>query len=111
MAKAARDRGEGEGPLNTAPILEDHQETYLVAFKVLHSSRHMTDMGSPLAIPLSELKAYCDLYEVDDLQDRHDLVKIIQACDAAWMKIVGDQSARKDSHKSRHRQSGPPSRR
>lgn len=42
-------------------------------------------MGAPMPIPLSEILAYCDLYRIHDLDERHEIVTFIQAMDRTYL--------------------------
>lgn len=45
-------------------------------------------MSGPGPIPLSEIYAYCQMFGIDDPDERHDLVMLLQAADAGWLEQV-----------------------
>lgn len=57
------------------------------AFNILSASRPVT-MNGPGPIPLSEVYAYCQMFGIDDPDERHDLVMLLQAADAGWLEQV-----------------------
>ena len=53
-------------------------------------------MGGALPIPISEILAYCILYEIDDLEERNEYVAIIQALDQAYLELLSSKSGAKN---------------
>ena len=45
-------------------------------------------MGGPGPIPLSEILAYCDIYRIEDLDERDELVTFVRAMDQAYLEHV-----------------------
>lgn len=79
---------EAEGPEllpETAPYWE--------AWQVLSLSRP-SGFGVG-AIPISEIKAYLELYQVDDLDERIRYVRLIQAADGEFLKVMAERSKKK----------------
>ena len=62
------------------------------AFWILNSSRSGGGFG-PSALSLSEIYAYCKLYEIRTFSERNMLVRCIQAMDSEYMRFNrGSQS-------------------
>lgn len=62
------------------------------AFNVLSPSRNV-GMGAG-AIPLSEVKAYCEMFDVAG-QEKEDLLYLIRALDDEYLKITNEKHRRK----------------
>lgn len=54
------------------------------AFQLLTASRPL-GMGGVGPIPLTEIEAYCRMYQVDDLDEREQLVTMIRALDSVYL--------------------------
>ena len=72
------------------PDLWADNAEYLIAFLRLSPSRQVG--FSVGAIPVSEIRAYCDLFGVDDVET---FFQLIRALDSAWL----DHSAKKSKEK------------
>jgi hypothetical protein len=75
----------GEIPfaLRNRPTLDGRLGFYLRAFDRCSSSREWHE-GAPASIKLSEIKAYCWLLELDDLELRELVIDHIQALDEVF---------------------------
>lgn len=75
---------------------------YMEAFEMLNGSRQ-TGFGIGY-IPLSEIDAYCRIYEIRDLDDIELYVRFIRALDRVW---VGHHNAQNKAKEVKsHGQSG-----
>ena len=54
------------------------------AFWTLHSSR--PGGFGPSAIPMTEIKAYCEMFFIDSFAERNLFTHCIQCMDAEWLK-------------------------
>lgn len=81
-----------ENRVEVSPILS----FYYGAFITLSSSRTVGMTANP--IPLSEILAYCDLYEIEG-ESRHDFAYLIQAMDREYMKWIEDQAKKKSKER------------
>lgn len=80
-----------EVPLDYEPELSFWLHRYIGAFSILSSSRPSSGFGiSP--IPLSEIKAYCELYKVDDVLE---FVRYIKHMDNTYVKFQSEKSKEK----------------
>lgn len=85
--------GTMEVPIDSEPELSFWLHNYISAFSILSSSRPSSGFGiSP--IPLSEIKSYCDLYSIDDLDE---FVKYIKSMDNVFLKFHSEKN--KDKQK------------
>lgn len=73
---------------------------------VLNDSRPI-GMGGVGSIPLSEIKAYCDLYAVEDLEDVDRLVTMIKVLDSEYLKWMKAKREQAKSSKQQGRVAGP----
>lgn len=64
----------------------------LEAFNILSASRPVT-MNGPGPIPLSEVFAYCQMFGIDDPDERQELVMMLQAADAGYLEKAREKSA------------------
>ena len=84
------------------PALENRPELYpdLVpvweAFVLLSPSRNV-GWGAG-AIPLSEVRAYCEMFEIPP-EDREELLYLLRALDEEYLKLTGEKSKPKRSGK------------
>lgn len=76
--------------LQNKPELSQFEQPLFEAFTILGNSRNWT-MAGPSHIPVSEIKAYCDLYGITDLNEIFDFVKIIQRLDSEYLKMMRDK--------------------
>lgn len=67
------------------PDLPTHLGVLLEMFHDLSASRSVT-MSGPGPIPVSEVLAYCQLYGIDDVQDRADLLAVIRTLDGFFLE-------------------------
>lgn len=87
--------------LQNRPTLSTHLWYYREVYSDLSMSRNYTSEGMPLAIPLSEIHAYCEMFGVTDLGARERLLKMVRAMDGAYRKVV-DQQQKEAAKKVRH---------
>lgn len=73
-----------------------HEQQYLEAFNVLSTSRNVT-FGGISSIPLSEIKAYCDLTGITDLDHIQDLLYIITICDDFYLSEISKRAPKNGS--------------
>lgn len=48
-------------------------------------------MGGPASIPISEIAAYFDIYQIDDITERDDYIHVIQALDGEYLDYMASQ--------------------
>lgn len=53
-------------------------------------------MGSVGAIPLSEIAAYCQLYQLHDEEEIDTFVTMIHALDSSYLKWINDPARKKE---------------
>lgn len=70
---------EPAAPLLEKPVLDDIEKYYWRVFHDLTSSRPVS-FGAG-AVPISEILAYCQLYGVNNINERSDLVYIMAEMD------------------------------
>ena len=66
------------------------------AFCVLSASRPSGGMGGPSSIPLSEIRAYCDLFQITGQEEVYELVIHIQAMDRAYLDFAARHRPQSD---------------
>jgi hypothetical protein len=74
---------------NDLPELTSLAIPYWDAFNTLNPKRPLA-VGMvvvPLGIPLTEIKAYLDLLEINDLDDRARYVRLIDQLDAEYLSL------------------------
>lgn len=71
--------GQPNEALKRKPILGAQESSYLAMFALLSASRPRGEGFQP--IPLSEVKAYLDIYKISPLEDREDVLLIIKELD------------------------------
>lgn len=59
-------------------------------------------------IPLSEIKAYLDLIEVTDLDEKERWVKMIRALDGVYVEHVNETLKKERAKAAKAAKSGPP---
>lgn len=76
--------------LKDEPVLNYAESHYMRVFTDLSRSRPV-GMGVS-AIPISEIKAYCDMFGITDLNERADLLFIIQQMDEEFMNYCNSKN-------------------
>ena len=82
-----REQGQEPEALKTKPRLRPWLSGYYAAFNLLSSSRQL-GMGAVGAIPMSEIAAYFEMFEVHDLDERETTITMIKALDSVYLKHV-----------------------
>ena len=62
------------------------------AFNTLSSSRHY-GMGGPLPISISEMAAFCQLFDISAVDDRETFVATMQRLDSVYLTEVSKRNA------------------
>jgi hypothetical protein len=62
------------------------------AFVLLSPSRNV-GWGAG-AIPLTEIRAYCEMFEIE-AEEREDLLYLLRAIDDEYLKLTGEKNKRK----------------
>lgn len=78
-------------PLLEKPSLDEIEQYYWRVFQELSASR-----AARLAvgfIPVSEIFAYCQMFGIEDQNDRSDLLYIIGEMDGAYVEYMNEKSA------------------
>lgn len=76
--------------LKDEPVLNYAESHYMRVFTDLSRSRP-AGMGVS-AIPISEIKAYCEMFGITDLNERADLLFIIQQMDEEFMNYCNSKN-------------------
>jgi hypothetical protein len=76
--------------LKDEPVLNYAESHYMRVFTDLSRSRPV-GMGVS-AIPISEIKAYCEMFGITDLNERADLLHIIQQMDEEFMNYCNSKN-------------------
>lgn len=79
--------GEIPKALKDRPSLSKWTVQYYSAFNVLSDSRQI-GQGGIGPIPLSEMKAYMEMFEVSNLDERERFAKMVRALDRVYIKHV-----------------------
>lgn len=64
-------------PLDTKPELNWDASSVWEAFWRLNHTRQYKDSGYPMGIQLTEIKAYCDIFGIDEPEEFIDLLQIL----------------------------------
>jgi len=83
--------GEDVPALKSKPTLTIWQEQFWNAFQVLSDSRGFTQMGIT-AIPISEIKAYLDIFKIDDPELRYLYLTFIKNLDGVFCTHINKKS-------------------
>ena len=87
LRKISKREGRKAQALLDEPKLTMHEQYYLDAFNTLSLSRS-TDFNGVGTIPLSEIKAYCDLLGITSLDEKQDLLYIVISCDDFYLNEI-----------------------
>lgn len=72
------------------PTLSQNEQFYYDSFWLLAASRGSNGFGlNP--IPVSEIKALAELYQLRNLDDRENLLTFVQTLDTAYLKHLKDK--------------------
>ena len=69
------------------PALRSEDRRYYSAYRSLSASRMWTQVG-PVAIPVSEVKAYMEMAGIEDPETKLKYLRLIQGLDAVEVKVV-----------------------
>ena len=64
-------------------------------FEDLSSSRSFS-MSGPLPVPVSEIKSYCEMFEIDGVSLRSRVLRQVQNLDRAYLTILQKHRAEND---------------
>ena len=98
MLKRA-ERGEEVPALDRRPELNADLAFAWEAFQILHASRAQGFGFGP--IPLSEVLAYFEAFAIDDLDEREELLTLIQQLDREYLNWEGSKrelASKKEFH-------------
>ena len=71
----------------------DYPQTFMYnMFNELSGSRGMSSVG-PLGIPITEIKAYCEFFEVRNLDEKAHIFRFVSHLDGVYLKFVTDKQA------------------
>lgn len=90
--------GETPPALANRPALNKWVLNYWAGFHLLNASRPLGPSGVG-PIPLSEIVAYCEMFQVDDMDERERFVTMIRALDAAYLKR---QAEKREAERKKH---------
>lgn len=71
--------------LRRRPLPTQFEQSFYNAFVTLSGSRQITAVG-PMAIPLSEIKSFFELYEITDTDEQDEYLELIQTLDKAYLE-------------------------
>lgn len=86
--------------LENRPELSRWTAPYFEAFLTLTDSRSI-GFGGAGAIPLSEIKAYCDLYQIDDVDEIDRLITMIKALDSEFLSWASEKKPKETAEAQR----------
>jgi hypothetical protein len=86
--------------LRDRPALDIKQTALFKHFELLSPSRPMGPVG-PLAIPISEVEAYCRLYAIGTLTRRSEVHRVISKLDPIFLEYCDKK--RKESEEAAKR--------
>jgi hypothetical protein len=95
LEKLKRD-GKDPQALQTKPDLIEGAAKYFVAFTALNASRQM-GMDGPGPIPISEVYAYCGMFNITSYSERFDMFRFISVCDGTYLKKLEVKRGRSSS--------------
>lgn len=95
MLKLSQEKGELLGPLQDMPILWESNQDYVEMWRDLNHSRSSTATG-PGHIPVSEILAYCQLFDYDGYGERERILRRIMIIDEPFIREV--QKRREQHH-------------
>lgn len=64
-------------------------------FEELSSSRNFS-MSGPMPIPVSEIKSYCEMFEIDGVSLRGRVLRQVQGMDRTYLGIISKSRADKE---------------
>jgi hypothetical protein len=76
--------------LRDRPVLDVRQAYYYGAYQSIARGRPVS-MGGPLAIPVSEILAYCYLFKISKVNERDRLLRYVTMIDNAYLEYVGEK--------------------
>lgn len=94
------------------PEVESDLQFFVQAFTVLDRARGNNGFGE-LPITVSDMLAYCQMFGIDEQEDREEFLIIIMSMDAELLKYRGEKAKQAAASKrpaSHHPTSHPPSR-
>lgn len=71
--------------LLSRPALDQRQLFYYSIFTEISGDRGRTDMA-PLPLTTFDIKAYCEFYGIDDLEQRASIALQVKAMDRAYLE-------------------------
>lgn len=84
---------EPAAPLLEKPELDDMERYYWRVFHDLNASRPV-GFGAA-SVPISEILAYCELYGINDINERSDLVYIMAEMNSEFIEHFSKKKANK----------------
>lgn len=72
------------------PEMDFRQAYYYSAYQSLAKSRR-AGMNGPLAIPVSEILSYCELFYIAKLNERERLFRYVNSLDSAYLDYVAEK--------------------
>lgn len=84
-----KNSGKMPAPLAEKPELDAEAAEFFADFRALSSGREYNELGAQ-ALKLSEILAYCELRQIHHPDQRRDLLQMIQAMDAVYVKHMID---------------------
>lgn len=94
LLKVERETGETPNTLLTKPRLYTWVEWYWEAFWMLDPGRPIYQ-GSLGRIPLSEIRAYIEIFGIVEIEAKLLFVKTMKALDSVYVKLQNEKVARK----------------
>jgi hypothetical protein len=73
-------------PLDDQPVPMHEVRHVWTCFTDLCSRRSFSGFGGPMAIPTSEILAWCSMFGIDAIEDRRELYDLVGELDDEWLK-------------------------
>jgi hypothetical protein len=80
--------------LRDRPVLDYRQYHYYTAYQTLSRSRAVS-MAGPLSIPMSEILAYCIMFQIDNLTERERILRFVSRLDSTYLDFVAEKQKKK----------------
>lgn len=76
--------------------------SYLDAFNHLSPDRAIHGMGAPGFIPLTSIKAYCDMFGIDGEEEREEFLTFIRALDDEYLTFHAEEAKEREEDEKRN---------
>ena len=83
--------GEDVPALRDRPKLPGRLRYYQNIFQEISDSRPYSASGTPLPVPMSEFKAYFEVYRIMGLDERERIISLVKSMDRLFIKHISEQ--------------------